>query len=172
MTTKPVTTNPTTTIQDAARLMTKFDVGSVLIQEQEEVIGIVTEYDLTRKVVANNRDTTEPVENIMEETMTMIEPDRDVTEALQMMNDNDIRHLPVGKDGKLNGLITMKDILKIEPELFELVVEKIRLREENRKPIATVVGEEGMCESCGNYAEILYEVNGSMICRKCRAQAQ
>ena len=70
---------------------------------------------------------------------------------------------------KFTGLITMKDILKIEPQLFELVVENIRLREESRKPVAEA-SDEGICESCGNYSENLYDFEGSKVCAECKSQ--
>jgi len=62
-------------------------------------------------------------------------PDEDIFEAIRIMRDYDFRHLPVKHDGKIVGLITLKDILKIEPDLYEIMVEKIQLREEERKPI-------------------------------------
>ena len=62
-------------------------------------------------------------------------PEEDIFEALRIMRDYNIRHLPVLHQGKFVGLVTMKDILKIEPDLYEILVEKIELREAERKPI-------------------------------------
>lgn len=172
MTTNPITTSKDTSVRDCARLMKKFDVGSVLITEKDSVVGIVTEWDLTRKVVAEGKNVMDPVEDVMEPILVTASPAQDLSEAMRALNDNEIRHLPVVEDGRFTGLITLKDILKIEPQLFELVVEKIRLREESRKPIAEVVGEEGICESCGNYSEIVFDLEGTKVCRKCRAESQ
>jgi signal-transduction protein with cAMP-binding, CBS, and nucleotidyltransferase domain len=135
MTTEPVATTPETTIRDAARLMKEYDVGSVLLKEGDNVVGIVTEFDLTRKVVADDMDTREPVSNVAETALVDILPTRDLAEALQLMKVNEVRHLPVVQDEEFMGLITMKDILKIAPALFDIMVDQIRLREENRKPI-------------------------------------
>ena len=172
MTTQPITTSKNTSIQECAKLMKKFDVGSILITEEDHVIGIVTEWDLTRKVIAEGMEVEGSVKEIMENIMMTAEPDMDLSEAIRMLNDNDIRHLPVVEDGKFIGLITLKDILRIEPQLFETVVEKIRVREEARKPIAEVVGEEGICESCGNYAEVLFDMDGTRVCIRCRSELQ
>ncbi|MBW2970751.1 CBS domain-containing protein [Candidatus Woesearchaeota archaeon] len=56
-------------------------------------------------------------------------------DSLVLMRDYNIRHLPVVHKKELVGYLTIKDILKIEPQLFELIVEKFELREEHRKPI-------------------------------------
>jgi len=64
-----------------------------------------------------------------------ITPDVDIYEALLVMRDEDVRMLPVLDGNKLVGLLTVKDILKIEPALFELLAEKLILKEEHNKPI-------------------------------------
>ena len=61
----------------------------------------------------------------------------------------------------------MKDVLKIEPQLFEILVEKIKLREEARKPINKINESEGICELCSNYSEVLTEKEGSLVCNDC-----
>jgi len=71
----------------------------------------------------------------METNLTTTTPDEDIFEALRIMRDYNIRHLPVMHQGKFVGLVTLKDILKIEPDLYEIMVEKIELREAERKPI-------------------------------------
>ncbi len=88
-------------------------------------------------------------------------------DALNVMRENDIRHLPAEEGGKIIGFITMKDILKIEPQLFDLIAEKIELQEENRKQIS--VPRDGLCENCGEFSETLHEVEGSRVCPGCRS---
>ncbi|MBI2660295.1 CBS domain-containing protein, partial [Candidatus Woesearchaeota archaeon] len=82
-----------------------------------------------------------------------------------------IRHLPVVDKGKMVGLLTIKDILKIEPSLFELLVEKFELREETRKPIDRIISREAICQGCGAYAEDIKKVKGSLLCERCAAEA-
>ncbi len=171
MTTKPVSTDSKTSAQDCARLMDKFNVGSLLIEEDGKIKGIVTEYDLTRKVVAEGRDYTQPVSSIMEEVLVTISPEKDLSAAIQKMKDNDIRHLPVVEGDDFVGLVTVKDVLKIEPDLFDTVVDKIRLREEQRKPVGELTGDEGICESCGDYSEELQDFRGSKVCYECKASS-
>ena len=73
----------------------------------------------------------------------------------------------VTKEGKLVGLLTLKDILKIEPQLFDLMVEKIELKEEDYKPIFSKKTSDGICDMCGTKNGNLEDINGQLICSKC-----
>jgi hypothetical protein len=83
------------------------------------------------------------------------------------MSDYNIRHLPVIEKGKFVGFLTIKDVLKIQPQLFELIVEKFELREEARKPVLAG-DDDGVCEICGNYCSDLEDVDGQRVCRQCK----
>ena len=73
---------------------------------------------------------------------------------------------------KMLGLLTLKDILKIEPQLFDLLVEKFELKEEERKPINNIREKEGVCNLCGNYSESLTEKEGGVLsCKDCLAES-
>jgi formylmethanofuran dehydrogenase subunit E len=76
--------------------------------------------------------------------------------------------MPVFKGDEFVGLITTKDILKIEPQLFEILAKRIELKEEENKPINVIGDNEGICESCGNYAPELLPHEGTMVCKDCR----
>ncbi|MBI2559074.1 CBS domain-containing protein [Candidatus Woesearchaeota archaeon] len=97
-------------------------------------------------------------------------PNDDIYDALIKMRDSNIRHLPVVENGKMVGLLTLKDVLKIEPSLFELLVEKFELREETRKPIDRVISREAICQGCGAYVENVTKVKGSLLCERCAAE--
>ncbi|MFT4310702.1 MAG: CBS domain-containing protein [Candidatus Woesearchaeota archaeon] len=134
MTKHPVTITKETTIQQCAQQMKQHDVGSLLIVEHGTFIGIVTEQDIVYRAVAQHIDTaTTPAKDIMSSTIYTIGPDVDLYDALVHMRDASIRQLPIVQDGKLLGYLTLKDVLKIQPDLFDLLVEHIELREEERK---------------------------------------
>ncbi|MCF7866244.1 CBS domain-containing protein [Candidatus Woesearchaeota archaeon] len=136
MTTEPVHISQDKTIQEAAILMKEHDVGSLIVVKGNDFTGLITEEDFSYKAIAENKPADK---TIVKELMTPIEkiisvePLLDIYDAIKVMNENNVRRLPVISDGKLKGLITRKDILKIEPTLFDITVEKIRLREEERK---------------------------------------
>ncbi|NQU98978.1 CBS domain-containing protein [Candidatus Woesearchaeota archaeon] len=170
MTTKPVTTRPDNTVTECAKIMRKYTVGSLLVKEDNGVIGIITELDFVTKIVAKGKNPDEMLaRDIMETDLVTIAPDKDIYDAMMEMRASDIRRLPVKEDKKIVGFLTMKDIVKIEPQLFELMVEKIELREMKSKPISSTRNEEGMCESCGNFSYRLTEDSGLKVCPNCKA---
>jgi signal-transduction protein with cAMP-binding, CBS, and nucleotidyltransferase domain len=167
MTIHPVIVKKDSTLKQCADIMKDKHVGSLLVEDKGKIAGIITEQDMVRKGMAALLDpSTTPVSKIMETELMTISPEKDIFEALTEMRDYNIRHLPVIDKGKFVGFLTIKDILKIQPQLFELIVEKFELREETRKPIFG--GEEGVCEICGNYSSELEESEGQMICRQCK----
>ncbi|MBN2458928.1 CBS domain-containing protein [Candidatus Woesearchaeota archaeon] len=169
MTMQPVTIGKDTTLQQCAKLMNDKHVGSLLVEDKGKIIGIATEQDLVRKAMAALLDpASTPVEKIMETELITITPDKDIYEALILMRDYNIRHVPVLDKGKFVGFLTIKDILKIQPQLFEIIVEKFELREETRKPVFGAEGTEGTCEICGNYSDLLEDVDGQKICPTCK----
>ena len=169
MTEKPITVTPATTILQCAQLMKRKKVGSVVVQEKGDFVGILTERDIVRRVIAGGISPKKKVREAMSSEMLTIAPEQDIFEALSLMRDADVRHLPVVSDGQLFGLVTMKDILKIEPDLFEILVQKFDLREESRKPVNRITEGEGVCQSCGSYSDDLQSQEGSLVCEECRA---
>lgn len=168
MTQNPVTIGANATLRNAANMMAEMHVGSLLVKEKDKVIGILSEQDIVRKAVTKGNIGKFKVKNVMEEDLYIIEPGKDIFEAITLMRDKNIRHLPVMQEGKFYGLITAKDILKIEPDLFELMVEKIELKEEKQKPVYNISEREGVCELCGEYSEEIMPVDGSLMCSRCR----
>lgn len=170
MTNKPVMASSDMTATECAKLMRKYEVGSVLVKESKTIIGIITELDFVTKVIAKGRNPAElHLRDIMEKDLITISPEKDIYEAMMEMRRSDIRRLPVKDGDDIIGFLTMKDILKIEPQLFELMVEKISIREEASKPtFSSGKIEEGMCESCGNYSEKLLSDSGTKLCPECK----
>lgn len=168
MTTKPIAVSPEITLQECASIMDENHVGALAVKDNEHSVGILTEQDIVRKVIAKGLNPLKKkVKEIMETKLVIVEPETDIYDALIKMRDLNIRHLPVVKDNIMVGLLTLKDILKIQPQLFDLLVEKFELREENRKPINRIIQNEGICQACGEYSEKIKDVNGSLFCPKC-----
>jgi signal-transduction protein with cAMP-binding, CBS, and nucleotidyltransferase domain len=142
MTNKPIVIAPTATLVEAAKLMDYHNVNSLVVTQEKEAIGVVTDEDFVRKVIATGVDLKKKkVSDIMEKKVITIGSDKDIYDALILMRDNNIRQLPVVERKKMIGFLTMKDVLKIEPELFDIIAEKYELREEARKPITVVKSE-------------------------------
>jgi len=136
MTNDPVRLDNKANIRDCAEAMRLHDVGSILIMNASQLLGIVTEKDIVFKVTVKGLsvdDTKAVAVMTPKDMMTLIEPSKDIYDALIVMKENKVRRLPVMDGDKLAGLITLNDILKIEPDLFDIMVERITLREEDRK---------------------------------------
>ncbi len=107
-----VSIDKSASILDAGQLMSKERVSCLLITEENgSVAGIMTDRDLRNRVIAVGRSYDEPVSAIMTEKPISIDPDQFAFDALLTMTRNNIRHLPVMKDGKAVGMITTNNLL-------------------------------------------------------------
>ena len=103
--------DPGATVFEAIRQMVDANCGSLLVMKGNIIVGIVTERDYLRKVALEGRTSkTTAVEEIMSGPVVVVESTAEVDEALAMMADRKIRHLPVVSDGKLAGLVSVSDL--------------------------------------------------------------
>lgn len=104
--------SPKTTVRDAARQMRDKRIGSLLVSEGVERIGIVSETDFVRKALAEglNPDTT-PVEKIMSQPVIGIDIEKTAKEANDLMATKGVRHLAVTDKGKIVGIISVRDLV-------------------------------------------------------------
>jgi signal-transduction protein with cAMP-binding, CBS, and nucleotidyltransferase domain len=148
--------------------MKQHGIGGLIVTDENNLLGILSDKDIVRRVIASKQDPKKiKARDIMVKDVITISPEKDIYDALIKMKERDIRHLPVTNKNEMIGLLTLKDILKIQPELFELMVEKYELREESRKPVFSGKISEGICEGCGFPSTHLTEIEGSFLCRKC-----
>ncbi len=114
-------------IKKAAGIMKKKKIGSVLVTKNEDIIGILTTSDIVYKHVADSYG--EKLEDVMTKELVTIDPEKTIEEAARLMVEKNIEKLPVAKDGKIIAIITSNDILKVEPALFEILLEKMKIEE-------------------------------------------
>lgn len=108
-----VTVDTGTSVVEAAKLMKACNVGSVLVAERGQIVGIVTESDVVKKFVGAERvPYFVPVEDIMSSPVLGIEERRPITEAAELMNKHHTRHLGVTKCGALVGVVSVRDFLQ------------------------------------------------------------
>jgi len=171
MTKSPIYVSPENTLKEVASIMANNHVGAVLVKEDGTLLGILSEQDIVRKAVKQGLDpSTTKAENIMATDIKTISPNEDIVEAMKIMKEENIRHLPVLHNREMLGLLTTKDILKLQPQLFELLVDRIELREAERKANLLPKEKEGICNLCGNYSEEVFLIKGSYVCEDCRDQ--
>ncbi len=118
MTTNPRTVNMDDTVQDAARVMRDNDIGDAIVIDDGQVTGILTDRDIVVRGVAEGRDTdSTQVSDICTTGIQAIEPDASVDDALRMMREHDIRRLPVVKNGRPVGILSLGDLaVEREPD--------------------------------------------------------
>lgn len=113
MITNPVTIRSNASISEAAKLMADKNIGSLLIFDRDKLLGIVTEKDLVRRVLALGKDPQNfKVGDVMSKPVITTFQDADVLDASELMKKHSIRRLAVMDDGKLVGIITTDDIVR------------------------------------------------------------
>ena len=123
-----VSVSPTATLAEAARTMVDHRIGAVVVADAaEQLLGIVTERDLTKAIVDYAIGLVEQrVEDVMTHPVVTCAPDKSVVEALFMMNSRHIRHLPILDRDKLAGIVSIRDVTGKWIELLELENRQLR----------------------------------------------
>lgn len=106
------TTSPDTTVLDATRVMNEHKIGSLIVMKDNQVVGIFTERDVLRRVVAETRDpATTRVGEVMTSKVICCKPDADMDEISSIMKHHRVRHVPVVDDsGNMRGMVSIGDI--------------------------------------------------------------
>jgi signal-transduction protein with cAMP-binding, CBS, and nucleotidyltransferase domain len=101
-----------TNAQMAARIMRDRGIGSLFVTHGKEIIGILTDTDMVRRVVAAGADTQKTtVEQVMSAPILTIDENKTLLDANDLMAKTHIRHLGVTQDGKLAGMISVRDLV-------------------------------------------------------------
>jgi CBS domain-containing protein len=105
---------PTVSVRDAAETMAREAISSILIRG-DDVLGIVTDRDLRTRIIAEGRDLSVPVSQVMTTPVIKVRDDAMVDEALRLMLEHGIHHLPVtGADGRVTGVVSDTDLIGLE----------------------------------------------------------
>ena len=106
------TVSPQDTVLDALKLMADKDIGAVLVMESEKLIGIFTERDYARRISLKGNSDSTPIKDVMTRQVYCISPDQSAEACMAQMVDKHFRHLPVVKDDKVIGVISINDVVK------------------------------------------------------------
>jgi CBS domain-containing protein len=104
-----VTCGPDRTVAEACRLMAAAEVGSVLVSDGADLLGILTERDVLRLVADGRNPEGEPVRAHMTSRLVVVAPDAPAAEVAELMNERRIRHLPVVEGGTPVGIVSLRD---------------------------------------------------------------
>lgn len=125
---KVITAKPDITLREAAAVMSKLHIGSLVILKNDSIIGIITSTDILKAVAEGKNVDITIAEEVMSKPVITIPPDKTIEDAVNLMLEHKIKKLPVVEGEKLIGIITASDIIAIEPKLIENIAALISLK--------------------------------------------
>jgi CBS domain-containing protein len=153
-------------VELAGRNMAKARIDSIIVVKKGNAVGILTDSDLIKKIVAKNiKPSSIKVAKVMSEPLVSVAPEETVLEASRKMRRNNIKRLPVISKGNVVGIISTSDIARTVPEMVDMLEFRIKSKES-----PTIIKESttsGMCDSCDNYSENLEFRDGQWLCVNC-----
>ena len=169
-----VVVSPRDTVEKAAKLMARYNIGSVIVVDKGKAVGILTERDIVRRVVSKNRDSRKTrVKTVMSHPLKVISARSYVEDAVKAFKKYNIKRLPVVNDkGMLIGILTDSEIISTYPAYINLIKESSILE---GVPLSYPTNEgpiSGVCEECGTYSDDLRWVNGKLLCPVCREEEE
>jgi CBS domain-containing protein len=118
--------SPETTVIDALQILAEKRVGALLVLEDDQIAGIVSERDFVRRIASDRScHLGQPVREIMTCDVFTISPEDDIEACMQWMTEKHIRHLPVVEHGKLVGLVSIGDVVKAIITSHEFTIEQL-----------------------------------------------
>ena len=161
-----VSVDPKITASDAAKIMSNNNIGSVIITQKMKPLGIVTSEDIVGLVARGKDPKKIKIEKMRMKRLITLDPEDTMLSAAKKMIKTGVKRLPVVKDGKLQGIVSDKEILLVAPELIEVMSEKLKAR------VALVARPDrsisGICERCESYSDDLRNISGRWFCEGCR----
>ena len=168
-------------VVDVAQMMSKYNVGSIIVMQNDNPVGIITERDMVKKILTGDiRPSRITAGEIMSSPLITTKPSTSVIDAAELMVKSNIRRLIVMQENKIGGFITDRDVLTISSGLNTILKNLIEMNQEQYFPVNSEAEatseqtessqsvEQGICEYCGTFSENLKLVNGMMLCESCR----
>jgi CBS domain-containing protein len=117
---------PNQQVFEAVQLMAQYGIGALLVMQDEQLLGVVSERDYARKVILQGRSSSDTaVRQIMSSPVLTVRPDQSVSECMQIMTDNRVRHLPVVEDRRVLGLLSIGDLVRTVLEEQQQTIEQL-----------------------------------------------
>jgi CBS domain-containing protein len=170
-----VTGDQNLTVLDAAKLMRKQKVDSIVVLDHGTPVGIVTEGDIISEVVSKDaKPSTMKLKDIMTYPLVTASPADRLSLIAKQMAKERIRKIPVVEDGKLVGIVADVDLLSVSSEMNSILAELVEMNLE-REPFEFEEGEsvsQGICEKCGSFSHYLVLKGGLTVCETCKEELE
>lgn len=163
-----VTVDPDMDMSTISKILTNNKIGSVVIVRDKKPIGIITTNDIVT-VIAKSRNP-KKVKALdfwkkKKRPFITVDPDEKIFRVAKMMLKSGVKRFPVVSEGELIGIISTKEIILVAPELLEILSEKLKAGMERvARPDQRI---SGICERCGEYSDVLRNIDGRWICQEC-----
>jgi len=117
MATDLATVDPHAPLAEAARLMRDEDIGAVIVEERDELVGLLTDRDIAIRAVADNRGAQETeVQEIASKDLQTLRPDDDIDAAVELMRKTAVRRAPVVEGGRVVGILSLGDLARAKDQ--------------------------------------------------------
>jgi len=117
-----VTIDANATVIEAVELMNQYEIGCLIVTRRGSAVGIVTERDLLKRVLAKFKDPkTTKVQEIMSKPLIVGDPGMEVEDAAKLMFTKKIKKLPIVDRGRLLGLVTLTDLARFQPQMIRVL---------------------------------------------------
>ena len=161
-----VTLPPTATVQEAAKKMAATHISSIVVTNEQKLCGILTETDLVERVLGQSLPYDTVVEQVMTKDVATISRFAYYYDALAMMIERGVKHLPVVDDGKVEGIVTFPDLMRKKNESIMRTIQQIDHADEQTLPkmktaiyelLATMLRDQVPIAQCLNMITKLYD---------------
>jgi len=134
-----ITIDENSTVKEAVEVMNKFGIGCLIAVRKGKAMGIITERDLLKRVVAEAKDANKTnVKDVMSSPLIVVEPDMGLEEAVKLMFQMKIKKLPVVDEKRLVGLVTLTDIARFQPQMIK-ILKQLTMKQTAPKSIKKVI---------------------------------
>jgi len=123
-----VVAKPDVTIREASKVMGDMHIGSLVVREGDDILGILTERDVLLAVARGVNPEEAMVDEVMSKNVVTIDPEKRLEDAVDLMVEHKIKKLPVVDGKKLVGIITASDIVVVEPKLVANIASLMSLK--------------------------------------------
>ncbi len=164
---------PDESVYDCAKAIVKKKVNTLPLVNKNRLLGIVNARDILWVIVKQPSANLKKLKaiDIAIRKVAVIKPSADIVQALGKMKAYNLRALPVITNGEIIGMLTLKDILRVAPQLYQELGELADIKEEERKLRDSNVEWplEGFCDNCGAFSDLL-KVYDQLLCYDCREE--
>jgi CBS domain-containing protein len=104
---------PEVTVHEAMKIMAERNIGALLVLDDGQLVGVVSERDFARKLFLQNKLPSQlPVQDVMTRDVVYVRPNMTTEECMALMTDKRVRHLPVIENGQVIGVVSIGDLVK------------------------------------------------------------